>query len=172
MRREVCPKWARWDLDLETNIAKTLAETLPYLKDSFAAASLVSGLTMFQVILLTLMGANNGAREIAKERDVLEKELRVGLSPWAYVMTKSLLVLFLSLAQAFWMTWFVKSVCGFPRLVFRPVCHPLRDHGGHEHDLPDDLLLLEVAGAGLAPLHLPGRPAIAAVGSGPGPARK
>ena len=108
------PQVGNLDLNIETNIAKTLAETLPYLKDSFAAASLVSGLTMFQVILLTLMGANNGAREIAKERDVLEKELRVGLSPWAYVMTKSLLVLCLSLAQAFWMTWFVKSVCGFP----------------------------------------------------------
>jgi hypothetical protein len=30
------------------------------------------------------------------------------------VTTKSLLVLGLSLAQAFWMTWFVKTVCGFP----------------------------------------------------------
>jgi hypothetical protein len=69
---------------------------------------------MFQVILLTLMGANNGAREIAKEREVLEKELRAGLSPWAYVTTKGLLVLVLSLAQAFWMSCFVKSVCGFP----------------------------------------------------------
>jgi hypothetical protein len=84
------------------------------LRQSFAAASLVSGLSMFQVILLTLMGANNGAREIAKERDVLDKELRAGLSPWAYVTTKSLLVFGLSLAQAFWMTWFVKTVCGFP----------------------------------------------------------
>jgi hypothetical protein len=59
------------------------------------------------------MGANNGAREIAKERDVLEKELRAGLSPGAYVTTKVLLVVGLSLAQAFWMTWFVKTVCGF-----------------------------------------------------------
>lgn len=101
------------DLGIETNIAKALSEMLPYLKDSFAASSFVSGLTMFQVILLTLMGANNGAREIAKERDILEKELRTGLSPWAYVMTKSLLVFCLSLAQAFWMTWLVKAVCGF-----------------------------------------------------------
>ncbi len=68
---------------------------------------------MFQVILLALMGANNGAREIAKERDVLGKELRAGLSPWAYVTTKIFLVFGLSLAQAFWMTWFVKTVCGF-----------------------------------------------------------
>lgn len=108
------PQVRNLSLSLETNIVQTLAEQLDYLKESFTAASLVSGLAMFQVILLTLMGANNGAREIAKERDVLEKELRAGLSPWAYVATKFLLVLFLSLAQAFWMTFFVKTVCGFP----------------------------------------------------------
>ena len=84
------------------------------LKDSFSTALLVSGLSMFQVILLTLMGANNGAREIAKERDILAKELRAGLSPVAYVTTKSLLVLCLCVAQALCMTWFVKTVCGFP----------------------------------------------------------
>jgi len=108
------PSVMHLDLELGTNIIKTLADNLAYLKESFAAASLVSGLAMFQVILLTLMGANNGAREIAKERDVLEKELRAGLSPWAYVTTKILLVVGLSVAQAFWMTWFVKMVCGFP----------------------------------------------------------
>lgn len=103
-------------LSIETNIVQSLADDLTYLKESFAAASLVSGLAMFQVILLTLMGANNGAREIAKERDVLDKELRAGLSPWAYVTTKIFLLVGLSLAQAFWMTWFVKAVCGFPGL--------------------------------------------------------
>jgi ABC-type multidrug transport system ATPase subunit len=108
------PQVQNLSLQIETNIVQTLAEQLSYLHESFAAASLVSGLTMFQVILLTLMGANNGAREIAKERDVLDKELRAGLSPWAYVTTKSLLLLVLSIAQAFWMTWFVKTVCSFP----------------------------------------------------------
>jgi len=108
------PQVRNLSLDIQTNIVQTLAEQLDYLRQSFSAASLVSGLAMFQVILLTLMGANNGAREIAKERDVLEKELRAGLSPWAYVATKVLLVLALSVAQAFWMTWFVKTICGFP----------------------------------------------------------
>ena len=108
------PQVRNLSLSIETNIVQTLAEQLVYLRESFSAAALVSGLAMFQVILLTLMGANNGAREIAKERDVLEKELRAGLSPWAYVTTKILLVVVLSLAQAFWMTWFVKTVCGFP----------------------------------------------------------
>lgn len=107
------PQVQKLSLSLGTNIVQTLAENLAYLKESFSAASLVSGLAMFQVILLTLMGANNGAREIAKERDVLEKELRAGLSPSAYVITKILLMLALSVAQAFWMTWFVKTVCGF-----------------------------------------------------------
>ncbi len=107
------PQVRSMSLSLETNIVKSLADTLAYVQESFSAAALVSGLSMFQVILLALMGANNGAREIAKERDVLEKELRSGLSPWAYVTTKVFLVVGLSLAQAFWMTWFVKTVCGF-----------------------------------------------------------
>jgi ABC-type multidrug transport system ATPase subunit len=107
------PQVQSMSLSLQTNIVQSLAETLSHMEDSFTAASLVSGLAMFQVILLALMGANNGAREIAKERDVLDKELRAGLSPWAYVTTKGLLVFGLSVAQAFWMTWFVKTVCGF-----------------------------------------------------------
>ncbi|HEV3272023.1 MAG TPA: ATP-binding cassette domain-containing protein [Candidatus Methylacidiphilales bacterium] len=97
-----------------TNPLMKMVTGLADLKESFSTALLVSGLSMFQVILLTLMGANNGAREIAKERDVLDKELRAGLSPWSYVMTKSLLVVCLSVAQAFCMAWFVKTVCRFP----------------------------------------------------------
>jgi ABC-type multidrug transport system ATPase subunit len=101
-------------LTLDPNIFHTLTEQIDHIVASFSAASLVSGLTMFQVILLTLIGANNGAREIAKEREVLEKELRAGLSPWAYGTTKALLVTVFSFAQAFWMTWFVKTICRFP----------------------------------------------------------
>jgi len=101
-------------LSLETNILRTLQEQLFYLKESFQAASLISGLAMFQVILLTLIGANNGAREIAKERNILAKELRAGLSPGAYVGVKFLQIALLCVVQAFWMAWFVKTVCGFP----------------------------------------------------------
>ena len=108
------PQVRQLTLVLESNIVKTLAEQLLYLKESFRAASLVSGLAMFQVVLLTLIGANNGAREVAKERDVLAKELRTGLSPAAYVVTKFIHVFFLCVVQAFWMAWFVKTVCGFP----------------------------------------------------------
>jgi ABC-type multidrug transport system ATPase subunit len=101
-------------LKIETSVVNSLVERLHYLKESFQVSALVAGLSMFQVILLTLMGANNGAREIAKERDILQKELRAGLSPLAYVWTKLTQVLFLSLLQSAWMTWFVKMKCGFP----------------------------------------------------------
>jgi ABC-type multidrug transport system ATPase subunit len=108
------PQVHRLSLSFNPNLIQNGAEQIEHMRQSFPAASLISGLTMFQVILLTLMGNNNGAREIAKERDVLEKELRAGLSPWAYVTTKMLLITVFSLAQGFWMTWFVKSICRFP----------------------------------------------------------
>ena len=115
------PQVRQMAMELETNIVKTLADQLLYLKESFHAASLVSGLTMFQVILLTLIGANNGAREIAKEHVVLQKELRAGLSPLAYVSTKFFQVVMLCALQAFWMAWFVKSVCGFPGMLISQI---------------------------------------------------
>lgn len=105
-------------LELETNILRTLQEQLFYLKESFQSASLISGLAMFQVILLTLIGANNGAREIAKERAILAKELRAGLSPASYVGVKFIQIAILCAIQAFWMAWFVKTVCGFPGDLF------------------------------------------------------
>lgn len=108
------PQVRQLTLNLESNIVQTLAERLLYLTEAFHAASLVSGLAMFQVILLTLIGANNGAREIAKEKSVLAKELRAGLSPVAYVTTKFIHLICLSAVQAFWMAWFVKIMCGFP----------------------------------------------------------
>lgn len=108
------PQVRNLSLGIETNVVRTLMEQLLYLKESFHAASLISGLAMFQVILLTLMGANNGSREIAKERGILDKERRVGLSPWAYTAVKFIQVSLFSAIQAWWMTWFVKSICGFP----------------------------------------------------------
>lgn len=108
------PQVSQLTLRLQSNIVETLADQLLYLKEAFHSASLVSGLAMFQVILLTLIGANNGAREIAKEKSVLAKELRAGLSPIAYVMTKFLHLIFLCSIQSLWMAWFVKTMCGFP----------------------------------------------------------
>lgn len=108
------PEVRNLSLRIETSVVEGLTERLHFMKESFHVSSLVAGLSMFQVILLTLIGANNGAREIAKERDVLGKELRSGLSPLAYVGTKMVFVTALSLVQSLWMTWFVKTMCGFP----------------------------------------------------------
>ena len=108
------PQVRNQTLELQTNILRTLQDQLFYLRESFKAASLISGLAMFQVVLLTLIGANNGAREIAKERNILAKELRTGLSPTAYLIVKFIQIVGLCVIQAFWMALFVKTICGFP----------------------------------------------------------
>ena len=78
------------------------------------AGSLVSGLIMFQVILLALMGANNAAREIAGERLIFEKEKFAGLSPLAYVLSKAAFLGLLVLGQSIWMAFFVDMIVRFP----------------------------------------------------------
>jgi len=75
---------------------------------------MVSGLIMFQVVLLTLMGANNAAREVAGERFILEKEKLSGLSPLAYVLSKVCFLAVLVLAQSVWMSLFVNAVVRMP----------------------------------------------------------
>ncbi|MHA3773138.1 ATP-binding cassette domain-containing protein [Verrucomicrobiota bacterium sgz303538] len=105
---------------------KSLAEVpggsfLQQLQSDFAqrgemirTGSLVSGLVMFQVILLALMGANNGAREVASERLIFEKEKFAGLSPTAYVFAKASFLGVLVLAQSIWMGLFVNWIVRFP----------------------------------------------------------
>ncbi len=108
------PQVTQLTLHLQDNVIQSLADQLTHLSETIKAASLISGMTLFQVILLTLLGSSNGAREIARERNVLVKERRAGLSPIAYVATKFLHILLLSTLQALWMAWFVKTSCGFP----------------------------------------------------------
>jgi len=76
--------------------------------------SLVSGLIMFQVILLALMGCNNAAREVASERLIFEKEKFAGLRPIAYVASKAVFLCGIVLAQSIWMGVFVNAVVRFP----------------------------------------------------------
>lgn len=76
--------------------------------------SLVSGLIMFQVILLALMGSNNSAREIAGERLIFEKEKFSGLRPSAYVFSKATFLAILVAAQSLWMAYFVNFIVRFP----------------------------------------------------------
>ena len=75
---------------------------------------LISGLVMFQVVLLTLMGANNSSREIAGERLIYEKERLAGLRPAAYLLSKAVFLTSLVLCQSFWMALFVDYFAHLP----------------------------------------------------------
>ena len=67
-----------------------------------------SGIIMFQVVLLCLMGSNNAAREVASERNIFEKEKFGGLSPPAYLTSKLLFLSIIVLVQSLWMGFFVE----------------------------------------------------------------
>ena len=76
---------------------------------------------MFQVILLTLMGSNNAAREIAGERAIFEKEKFAGLRAASYVASKVAFLSVLIGAQSLWMGFFVSMICRFPGDLFSQV---------------------------------------------------
>jgi ABC-type multidrug transport system, ATPase component len=101
-------------MGVELNVFQQLEENVKFLEQGSKIGSLVSGIVMFQVILLTLMGANNSGREIAAERLIFEKEKLSGLSPLAYIGSKIVFLLVLVLAQSLWMGLFVHFVCNFP----------------------------------------------------------
>src|SRR5439155_15713042 len=75
------PEIPNLSMSAQSNPVVQLAEKLNFLVESTHVGSLVSGLVMFQVILLTLMGSNNSAREIAGERLIFEKEKFAGVRP-------------------------------------------------------------------------------------------
>ena len=99
---------------VENGLIGQMEATLRYRVDALEMASLVTGLILFQVILLTLMGSNNGAREIAAERQIFEKERFAGLSAPAYASSKLIFASAIAVVQGVWMTFFVKSICEFP----------------------------------------------------------
>lgn len=101
-------------MGMDQNIVEQLVEAREFLVDATKIGSLVSGIVMFQVILLTLMGANNSGREIAGERLIFEKEKLSGLSPLSYIASKAAFLSVLVVAQSLWMGLFVHFVCGFP----------------------------------------------------------
>ena len=94
-------------------------ENLRYRIDALESASLVTGLILFQVILLTLMGSNNGAREIAGERNLYEKERFAGLRPRSYATSKLIFTSAVAIGQGLWMTLFVKYVCEIWVAIFK-----------------------------------------------------
>jgi hypothetical protein len=101
-------------LDAPLGVAESLRERMRLTVDALEAASLVNGLILFQIVLITLMGSNNGAREIAGQRAYYEKERLNGLRPASFWAAESLFVAGLGALQGLWMALFVKFVCGFP----------------------------------------------------------
>lgn len=108
------PQMQNLTMGQPTNMLEQLVEKTEFLLRSSKVGALVSGLVMFQVVLLTLMGSNNAAREIAGERQIFEKEKFGGVSPLSYVASKACFVAILVLAQSVWMGVFVKMICRFP----------------------------------------------------------
>ncbi len=107
-------------LALERNLGAIdeMKESLRAQIEAVETSTLVTGLILFQVVLLALMGSNNSAREIAGERNLYEKERMFGLRPSAYALSKILFTSSLAVFQGVWMCAFVKYVCGFPSSFF------------------------------------------------------
>jgi hypothetical protein len=108
------PSLESMSLELASSPIQILRESAEFTRRGMDAGSLVSGLVMFQVILLTLMGANNSSREIASERAIYEKEHFAGVRIMAYLTGKIGFLSVLVLAQSVWMAVFVKFICNLP----------------------------------------------------------
>ena len=72
----------------DQNIFLELLNKAAVNQDLVTVGSAVSGIIMFQIILLCLTGSNNSAREIAGERQIWEKERLAGVRPSSYLMSK------------------------------------------------------------------------------------
>jgi len=99
----------------EVNMLAEAEAQSSQLQSQLKAGSLVTGLILMQVVLVTLMASNNAAREIAGERDILEREKLGGLRPESYVLSKAMFLGVFVLAQSLWMGIFVAVFChGIP----------------------------------------------------------
>ena len=111
---EGLPQIQNLSMTSDVNILDQLREANQYIIDSTKIGRLVSGLVVMQVVLLTLMGSNNSAREIAGERLIYEKEKLGGLRPVSYLASKACFLFVLVAIQSFWMAIFVNRICQFP----------------------------------------------------------
>ncbi|MFT3992138.1 MAG: ATP-binding cassette domain-containing protein [Luteolibacter sp.] len=91
----------------QANVMVEIQEQQSVRADQAKVGAAVSGIIMFQVVLLCLMGSNNSAREIAGERAIYEKEKFGGLRPIAYVSSKVAFLACLVIVQSLWMALFV-----------------------------------------------------------------
>ena len=109
-------------IDSGNGAVEQIEAGMRYRVDALEMASLVTGLILFQVILLTLMGSNNGAREIAAERQIFEKERFAGLSTLSYASSKLIFASLIAVLQGIWMMGFVKYICEFPGASLPQAC--------------------------------------------------
>lgn len=93
---------------MQNNIVQEIKEQQNVMADQAKVGSAISGIIMFQVVLLALMGSNNSAREIAGERQIYEKEKFGGLRPMAYLCSKIAFLSCIVIAQSLWMAFFVE----------------------------------------------------------------
>ncbi len=91
----------------QSDVFAEIQEQQSVRSDQAKVGSAVSGIIMFQVVLLSLMGSNNSAREIAGERPIYEKEKFGGLRPSAYLASKVAFMSCLVITQSLWMAFFV-----------------------------------------------------------------
>jgi hypothetical protein len=112
------PEVRNMAMSSDTGVVEQLRDSLAFTIQSSRVGTLVSGLAMFQVILLALMGSNNSAREVIGERPIFEKEKLAGLRTGSALFGMGFFLTFLVLAQSIWMTLFVRAVCQFPGNLF------------------------------------------------------
>lgn len=92
----------------EQNLFLELQNQAAVHQDQLTVGSAVSGIIMFQVILLCLMASNNSSREIAGERQIWEKERLAGVSPTSYLFSKLVFLSALVLIQSTVMAYLVE----------------------------------------------------------------
>lgn len=112
---EGVPQVRQMSVRQDANVLLDIKEQIAHKESLLKAGGLVSGLVLMQVVLVTLMASNNAAREIAAERDILERERLGGLRATSYLLSKVLYLGTFVLAQALWMGLFVEMLCsGIP----------------------------------------------------------
>jgi ABC-type multidrug transport system ATPase subunit len=112
------PQIANFAASIPQNPIQQIVADTTFTLQAVRIGGLVSGLVMFQVILLTLMGSNNSAREIAGQRAIFEKEKFAGLRPSAFLASKTIYLAVVVGAQSLWMSLFVNTICHFPGDLF------------------------------------------------------
>ena len=133
----------------QENVMEEIKEQQMVRQDQVKVGSAISGIIMFQVVLLSLMGSNNSAREIAGERLIYEKEKFAGLRPSAYLASKVAFLACLVIVQSLWMAFFVNFFGPFRGDFVQHAGFSADGQCGHDFRLSRDFLADAHAGAGV-----------------------